>query len=389
MFAHNFKYSLKVLFRNKALIFWTYIFPLILALLFNLAFKDIESNEVLKTIDIAVVNSESFENDTITKNILKELSSEENKIFNIEYTDLEKSKELLENKEISGYIIYDNDIKIVINNNGINETILKYTLDEIQNTKNMVNIMLTSSITKEINNGNININYNEIYNNIMNKISNTNIKLNDISNKNLSYTMIEYYTLIAMAALYGSMLSMYITNYNDTRMCPVGKRKNVSPTNKMTLIVSGLLSSYIVQLIGMFILFMFMIFILKIEFIKLGKVIFLSLLSSLAGLSLGVFVSSVFKAKENTKTGIIITITMICCYLSGMMGITMKYIIDTNIPIINKINPANMITDALYSLYYYEDNIRYSFNIISLIIFSTIMILISYLKLRREKYDSI
>lgn len=389
MFAHNFKYSLKVLFRNKALIFWTYIFPLILALLFNLAFKDIESNEVLKTIDIAVVNSESFENDTIAKNILKELSSEENKIFNIEYTDLEKSKELLENKEISGYIIYDNDIKIVINNNGINETILKYTLDEIQNTKNMVNIMLTSSITKEINNGNININYNEIYNNIMNKISNTNIKLNDISNKNLSYTMIEYYTLIAMAALYGSMLSMYITNYNDARMCPVGKRKNVSPTNKMTLIVSGLLSSYIVQLIGMFILFMFMIFILKIEFIKLGKVIFLSLLSSLAGLSLGVFVSSVFKAKENTKTGIIITITMICCYLSGMMGITMKYIIDTNIPIINKINPANMITDALYSLYYYEDNIRYSFNIISLIIFSTIMILISYLKLRREKYDSI
>lgn len=389
MFTHNFKYSLKVLFRNKALIFWTYIFPLILALLFNLAFKDIESNEVLKTIDIAVVNSESFENDTITKNILKELSSEENKIFNIEYTDLEKSKELLENKEISGYIIYDNDIKIVINNNGINETILKYTLDEIQNTKNMVNIMLNSSITKEINNGNININYNEIYNNIMNKISNTNIKLNDISNKNLSYTMIEYYTLIAMAALYGSMLSMYITNYNDARMCPVGKRKNVSPTNKMTLIVSGLLSSYIVQLIGMFILFMFMIFILKIEFIKLGKVIFLSLLSSLAGLSLGVFVSSVFKAKENTKTGIIITITMICCYLSGMMGITMKYIIDTNIPIINKINPANMITDALYSLYYYEDNIRYSFNIISLIIFSTIMILISYLKLRREKYDSI
>lgn len=389
MFAHNFKYSLKVLFRNKALIFWTYIFPLILALLFNLAFKDIESNEVLKTIDIAVVNSESFENDTITKNILKELSSEENKIFNIEYTDLKKSKELLENKEISGYIIYDNDIKIVINNNGINETILKYTLDEIQNTKNMVNIMLNSSITKEINNGNININYNEIYNNIMNKISNTNIKLNDISNKNLSYTMIEYYTLIAMAALYGSILSMYITNYNDARMCPVGKRKNVSPTNKMTLIVSGLLSSYIVQLIGIFILFMFMIFVLKIEFIKLGEIIFLSLLSSLAGLSLGVFVSSVFKAKENTKTGIIITITMICCYLSGMMGITMKYIIDTNIPIINKINPANMITDALYSLYYYEDNIRYSFNIISLIIFSTIMILISYLKLRREKYDSI
>ena len=38
-------------------------------------------------------------------------------------------------------------------------------------------------------------------------------QINNISNKNLSYTMIEYYTLIAMACLYGSMLSMYITNF--------------------------------------------------------------------------------------------------------------------------------------------------------------------------------
>ena len=60
MFAHNFKYSLKVLFRNKPLIFWTYIFPLILALLFNLAFKDIESNEVLKTIDIIIRGNPIF-----------------------------------------------------------------------------------------------------------------------------------------------------------------------------------------------------------------------------------------------------------------------------------------------------------------------------------------
>ena len=30
----------------------------------------------------------------------------------------------------------------------------------------------------------------------------------------------------------------------------------------------------------------------------------------------------------------------------------MKYIVDKNIPILNKVNPVNMITDAMYSLYY-------------------------------------
>ena len=57
MFLHNFKYSLKTLFRNKTLIFWTFAFPIILGTLFNLAFKDIEKNEMLEIIDIAVVDN--------------------------------------------------------------------------------------------------------------------------------------------------------------------------------------------------------------------------------------------------------------------------------------------------------------------------------------------
>ena len=71
------------------------------------------------------------------------------------------------------------------------------------------------------------------------------------------------------------------------------------------------------------------------------------------------------------------------------MGITLKYVIDTNIQILNIINPANMITDGFYSLYYYETLNRFWFNIASLLIYSLILILISYKKLRRQKYDSI
>ena len=80
---------------------------------------------------------------------------------------------------------------------------------------------------------------------------------------------------------------------------------------------------------------------------------------------------------------------MACSFFAGMMGITMKYIIDKNIPIINKINPVSMITDGLYSLYYYDTLDRYLFNIISLLIFSFVLIFISFIFLRRQKYDSI
>ncbi len=67
----------------------------------------------------------------------------------------------------------------------------------------------------------------------------------------------------------------------------------------------------------------------------------------------------------------------------------MKYIVDKNIPIVNKLNPASMITDGFYSLYYYDTLDRYFFNIASLLVFALIMITISYFSLRRQKYDSI
>ena len=52
MFIHNFKYSLKTLFRNKMLIFWTFAFPIILGTMFNLAFSNIANSEKFDIIDI-------------------------------------------------------------------------------------------------------------------------------------------------------------------------------------------------------------------------------------------------------------------------------------------------------------------------------------------------
>ena len=389
MFLHNLKYSLKTLFRSKALIFWTFAFPIILGTFFKMAFSDIENSEKLDIINIAVINNEEFNNDIVFKNTFKELSDKnsENYMFDIKYTTLEESKKLLEEEKITAYILFkDNNIDMSINKNGINETVTKYVIDEVQSKKTI----LTNIITKELANNNYEVDYTEITNLVNSIMNNSKAKFINKSRSNLSYTMVEYYTLIAMACLYGSMLSMYIINYILPNMNSVGKRVSISGVYKSSLITSCLIASYIVQIIGIAILFLYTIFVLKVDYGNhIGKVILLMLAGSLAGLSLGVSVSTIIKTNENAKTGILVAITMIMCFLSGMMGITMKYIIDKNAKILNIINPANMITDGFYSLYYYDTFNRYYFNIISLIIFSILMILISYSGLRRQKYDSI
>ncbi len=392
MIYHNFKYSLKTLFRSKALIFWTFAFPIILSIFFKLAFSNIENNEKLKTIKISIINNEDFNNNKIFKKTLTELSDKnsENYMLDITYNNLEKSKEMLENNEITGYLTFkDEDVKINVKSSGINETILRYVIDEIQSNKEIINTLTEKEIQGSLSQG-LNIDYNKLTENISKLLIPENTKINNISNKNLSYTMIEYYTVIAMSCLYGAMLSMYIINYKLPNMNNVGKRISVSPQNKGSMLLGSLSASYLIQLIGIGLLLLFTSFVLKVDYgNNLPLITMLALVGSLAGLSLGILVATLIKTNENAKTGILVAFTMLECFLSGMMGITTKYIIDKNIPILNKINPANMITDALYSLYYYDTLERYIFNIISLLLFSIIIFLISYKELRRQKYDSI
>lgn len=376
MFIHNFKYSLKYLFKDKMLIFWTFVFPIILGTLFSLAFSNIENSEKLDVIDIAIVGE-----DVVFKSVFDSLSEGDDKLFNLKYTSYEDASMMLGNDEIVGYVDLREDVRVVVGSNGINETVLKYVVDEVLElkdiTSNIVGMMDFDAFTQDI------------YTHVMIKMSEDN-NIVDVSSDNLSYTMVEFYTLIAMTCLYGGIFAIVCINNSLANMSSKGARVEVSPTSKKTLILSSLFASYIVQLLGLFLLFIFTIFVLNVDYgNNILFVVVTSLVGSLAGMSIGVFVASMFRTNENTKTGILIATTMLGCFLSGMMGITMKYVIDSNVPVINKINPAAMITDAFYSLYYYTTKDRFWFNIVSLIVFSLILVGVSVFSLRRQKYDSI
>lgn len=384
MFKHNFWYSIKILFRSRALIFWTFAFPIILGTFFYMAFHDIEKNEKLDVIDIAIIDNEELRNKQEISTTFEELSKGDNKLFNISYVTLENASTMLQNNEISGYLLVtEEENKIVVKENGVKETIFKYVLEEIDTTKTIVNDIVSNSPVQYTD-------YEKIYKEAIELYNESEANIENISTTNLSYTMIEFYTLIAMTCLYGGILGMTAINKCLANMSSVGKRVAVSALSKFKILLSSLLASYIVQLVGLFILLLYTIVVLKVDYgPHTFQVVLLSVVGSLAGLSLGLMLGTVFKTSENTKVGLVLSFTMLGCFLSGMMGITMKYLVDKNVPIINKLNPANMITDGFYSLYYFDTFERFYFNIASLLIFAFLMILIAFISLRREKYDSI
>ena len=280
MFIHNFIYSLKTLFKNKALIFWTFAFPIILGTLFNMAFSNIQEGQKLDIINIAIVENDELKSNEYYKKAFDNLSDEENedRLFNTSYVSEEEAKEKLQNDEIAGYMkLEDGKPKLTFVSNGIDQTVFKYVTEQITQTGDIITNLTEEKIKEEIQKGNYNFNTEEIVEKIYNESTKENTKLENITNGNLEYMMIEFYSLIAMTCLYGGMLGIVAINQNLANMSNKGKRIEIAPTKKGVVVLSSLLASYVAQAIGLIILFAYTILVLKINYgNNLGLIVLLS-----------------------------------------------------------------------------------------------------------------
>lgn len=381
MFVHIFMNQLKIILRNKTVVFWTLSFPIVLGFLFNLAFSNLNNAFVFDAVNIAVVNNAQYQQNTILASTINSLSEKgDSQVFETKYVDDEaQAEKLLSDKLIDGYIkIKDSKPTVVVQGSGINQTIIKTAIDQT--------LEMNSAVTSAIM-----YNPNILHDNILDDINNNGSYMNDITNKSSDRTVLYFYTLIGMACLYAGIFGIMAVNQNEANLTKLGARLGVSPAKRLTTLSASLIAGFAVSYLGALILYVFLAYILKINFGQNGWLILLIMLvGCFAGVALGMLVSACNKKGENFKTGLLIAVTMFFSFLAGMMGTTtIKHMIDVNVPILSYINPVNLISDALFSTYYFGLSCRYWTDLIALATFAAISILLSWLFLRKRKYASL
>ncbi len=80
MFVRLFIYRLKVLLRNRSLLFWTFAFPIVLGLLFNLAFGNLDDIFSLETSTVGIVTTDQSKADQFEA-VLKQVKNEDEVVF--------------------------------------------------------------------------------------------------------------------------------------------------------------------------------------------------------------------------------------------------------------------------------------------------------------------
>lgn len=418
--GHLIGYNLKLLLSNRTLVFWTLAFPLLLGLLFKGALGDIVNKEAFDTVPVAVVNSQVYQDSTfkiafddLSKKDSSPVSSENQPLLKLRMVKtLEEGKRLLEDEEVSGVveitgssqaaISRDAKANLTLASNGMEQTILKTILDEITQRTDMI-----SQLTQREMAANVRAHSppdfqnippgqppafdpSQVATSVQDKLAKSDFTLRDRSPKSMDLLMAEFFSLLAMAALYGGMFSMTVMNNAQPTLGVIGRRVAVAPTSKAKLIISGIISSYLLQLLGLILLVAVCHVLFNIDFGPNWALTFLlTSLGALVGLSFGVAISALVPGGENMKIGALISVTMLGAVLAGMMGGIMRYVVDQKAPLVNKLNPTALITDGFYNLYYHPGFDGFWQDVTLLLIISAVFLGASLFVLRKQRYDSL
>lgn len=380
MFMHLFYYRLKSLLRKRDIIFWTMLFPILLSTLFKLAFGNItEIIEDYKTIPIGITIMNETDNNSRFLSVISEVMlSEDKPMFSIKYFSKEEGETQVEKGSIDGLILLDSDISVVFSQSSINQSIIRQFINRY-----LQHVQIYSDVLSE--------NPSSL-SQVLLVLEDKDSYLEEVSlgGEKADPMLQFFYALIAMTCLYGSFLGLLNSESIQANISALGARRHITPTNRATLIIADTLAAFLIHFLTVLLLCAYMRFILK---VSIGTRPFFFLLTcltgSIIGVSLGQFVGSVVRKNENLKMALTLGLSMILSFFSGLMYFEIKYIIEKNIPILNRINPAAMITDAFYSLTVYDDLKRYTQNLIGLIIIAVTLTSLSFLSTRRSKYASL
>lgn len=370
MFKHIYFNMVKMFVREKDLIFWLLAFPIILSIFFKAAFSGIGADEKFEIIPVAAIEWEENTDGELYGAILEQLTD----VMDIKYMDDEEAQEKLMSQKVDAKIyVKDGRLEMTVRESGLNQSIVKSVLDKINET---VDLVRTGKIQPE-----------EIGSvlkteNFLNNVS--------ISNKEQDVVITFYFTILGMAAAYGSIIGVEVIRLIQASHSANAMRFSLAPISKMKGFGAVFGAGITIQTIILVLVYLYLRYIMNIDFgDRVPYIILNTILGGISGVSMGALISVIVKKNDEFKTGICLVVSMLGSYLAGMMDESVKYKVMQSAPFIEKINPVGIVTDSYLKLYYYEDLSYFWDNVINLLVIIGICMAVTILALRRQRYDSV
>lgn len=370
------KYTALMNLREKSAVFWTLAFPIILGTLFHFALGGIDQYQKMEQIPVAVVQEhQSGREEKTFQMYLEELEEE---ILDLQVMEEDEAQKAMEDGKVIGIFYNGAQRKLEVLSNGLEPSILSGLLESYEKYRAMF-----LGMAKD---GNLNIQVLQesmSYGEVTKSVS--------LGGKTMSEKMIYFFALLGMTCLYGGFLGLYGAIHMQANLSPQGARCAVTPVSQKYRVAVDTLTIFLIHFLEILLVVFFLVFVLGELDISgnWGKVLAVLAFGSWFGVAAGMLIGSIGKIGEGAKIGIFLAFSMLSSFLSGLMVGNVKYLVERHLPIVNRLNPAALISDAFYCICVYDDGARYTRDLLLLAVLSICCGLAAYLAVRRVRYDSI
>lgn len=361
--------------------FWALVFPIILGTFFYISFGNagLESTgeSSWDEIKVSVVKEDvSSENARAFEEFLAQMDGETLDIQDI--STEEKALKALDEEKISGIFYVKETPSLTVAKNGLNESILTSVLESFNQNSAMFQKIATTHPEK--------------LPDAMEAMGDYRSSTLEVSlgGKDLNPSVQYFFALVAYACLSGAFLGVQSSTDGQANISALGARRSITPTHKLTLVMIDMAVLFIIHFFNILILCLYITQVLKISLGNdIGSLLLVDFMGSMIGVCLGVAIGCLARMSLGLKMGVCVLFTLFPGFLAGLMFGNMKNIIELHCPIINRINPAAVLSDAFYCMGIYNDMERFTRCLLILAVMSVLLLTVAFLGIRRERYDSI
>lgn len=390
---NTFKSTAKVLTRTPMLFIWAFAFPILLATIFMFMFASMDEHDAFDPAPVAVVADAAYK-DSAFAEVVEELGATgDDRLLDVrEVASKEEARGLVESGEVDGALAVDGEgmpsvivlagEQVTNSSKGrINATIVQTVADAyVQNSA------LAGAIARE--NPLLLADPDAVEQAFSAPAATEQVSLTHSAPKQ---TVRYYYALLGMAALFTSQVAMFAICQAQPNLSALGARRALGAVSRRRMLTATLLASAVLTFACLAAAFAFIRLVIGVDFGGREGLCLVALgVTALFATALGTLVGAVPKMSLGAKAGILTGITCLLSLFAGLYGEPCMQLADQiarDFPLSAMLNPAKLVTDLFYSLYYYDSLVPFAGKAALLIAFGAVLFGCAVLFIRRQRYD--
>ena len=202
-----------------------------------------------------------------------------------------------------------------------------------------------------------------------------------------------YFALLGMAALFGGTLGMIAFQRLKPNTSPLGARRALGATSHGRTVAATVAASWTITFACLCVTYLYMRYVAGIDFGgRDGACLITTAIAALTATALGCAISAIPKVPESVKSGILTDIVCCASLFAGLYGeptMELADMVSANFPVLDYVNPAIQISQAFYSIMYYDSLAPMVGHLVGRLGMALVLFALSAQSLRRQRYASL